>query len=58
MPGSGRSSFLEDETLEQFERIRGQHAAPSLGMRAVIKPMRASGGGSIVNIASTASLAG
>jgi 3alpha(or 20beta)-hydroxysteroid dehydrogenase len=52
-------SFLEDETLEQFDRIHAVNLrGPFLGMRAVIKPMRAGGGGSIVNVASTAGLRG
>lgn len=52
-------SFIEDETIEQFDRIHGVNLrGPFLGMRAVIKPMRASGGGSIVNVASTAGLRG
>jgi 3alpha(or 20beta)-hydroxysteroid dehydrogenase len=52
-------AFLEDETLEQFDRIHSVNLrGPFLGMRAVIKPMRASGGGSIVNVASTAGVRG
>jgi 3alpha(or 20beta)-hydroxysteroid dehydrogenase len=52
-------SFIEDETLEQFDRIHSVNLrGPFLGMRAVIKPMRASGGGSIVNVASTAGVRG
>jgi 3alpha(or 20beta)-hydroxysteroid dehydrogenase len=52
-------AFIEDETLEQFDRIHGVNLrGPFLGMRAAIKPMRASGGGSIVNVASTAGLRG
>lgn len=57
--GIWATSFIEDETIEQFDRIHAVNLrGPFLGMRAVIKPMRASGGGSIVNIASTAGLRG
>jgi len=50
---------LEEETTEGFERIwRVNLLGPFLGMRAVVAPMRAAGGGSIVNISSTAGMVG
>ena len=50
---------IEKETLEGFERILAVDLiGPFLGVRAAIAPMRAGGGGSIVNISSTAGLAG
>jgi 3alpha(or 20beta)-hydroxysteroid dehydrogenase len=57
--GIWATAFLEDETPEQFDRIIATNLrGPFLGMRAVIKPMRETGGGAIVNVASTASLRG
>jgi 3alpha(or 20beta)-hydroxysteroid dehydrogenase len=50
---------IEDQTLEGFEAIvRVNLYGVFNGMRAVIAPMRASGGGSIVNISSAAGLRG
>lgn len=43
----------EDTTLADFERIvKVNQIGPFLGMRAAVEPMKASGGGSIVNISS------
>jgi 3alpha(or 20beta)-hydroxysteroid dehydrogenase len=50
---------LEDQTLEAFEAIvRVNLYGVFNGMRAAIAPMRAAGGGSIVNISSAAGLRG
>lgn len=57
--GIWATSFIEDETIEEFDRILGVNLrGPFLGMRAVIKPMRAGGGGAIINVASTAGVRG
>ncbi len=48
---------IEDETPEEFERIIAVNLKGTfLGIRAVIAPMRAAGGGSIVNVSSLAGL--
>jgi 3alpha(or 20beta)-hydroxysteroid dehydrogenase len=50
---------IEDENLEDFQRLLGINLAGTfLGIKAVIAPMRAAGGGSIVNISSAAGLVG
>ena len=50
---------IEDETLEGLKRILDVNLVGSfLGIRSAIAPMRARGGGSIVNISSTAGLTG
>jgi 3alpha(or 20beta)-hydroxysteroid dehydrogenase len=50
---------IEQETLEIFERtVRVNLFGTFLGIQAVIGPMRASGGGSIVNISSMAGMKG
>jgi 3alpha(or 20beta)-hydroxysteroid dehydrogenase len=52
-------SALEDTTLADYERlVRVNQIGTFLGMRAVAKPMTASGGGSIVNLSSVEGLAG
>ena len=54
-----QTSRIEDQTLEGFEAIvRVNLYGVFNGMRAVIAPMRAAGGGSIVNISSAAGLRG
>jgi 3alpha(or 20beta)-hydroxysteroid dehydrogenase len=50
---------LADTTLADYERvIRINQIGVFLGMRAAVAPMRAAGGGSIVNISSVEGLAG
>jgi 3alpha(or 20beta)-hydroxysteroid dehydrogenase len=50
---------IEDETRSGFEKILQVNlVGPFLGMKAVLGPMRAAGGGSIVNISSTAGIVG
>jgi len=50
---------LEDTTLADFERVvRINQFGCFLGMRAAVKPMTASGGGSIINVSSVEGLAG
>jgi 3alpha(or 20beta)-hydroxysteroid dehydrogenase len=57
--GICRTALLEEQTLEGFEAIvRVNLYGVFNGMRAVIEPMRAGGGGSIVNISSEAGLVG
>ncbi len=47
--------LIEEETVEGFDRIIGVNLRGTfLGIRAAIAPMRANGGGSIVNISSLA----
>ncbi|WP_127781921.1 glucose 1-dehydrogenase [Rhodococcus sp. X156] len=51
-------SALADTTLEQYERvIRINQVGTFLGMRSVVKPMTAAGGGSIINTSSIEGLA-
>jgi 3alpha(or 20beta)-hydroxysteroid dehydrogenase len=46
---------IEEETVEDFDRLIGVNLRGTfLGIKAAIAPMRASGGGSIINIASIA----
>jgi 3alpha(or 20beta)-hydroxysteroid dehydrogenase len=50
---------IEDETAEGFDRLVAVNLRGTfLGMRSALAPMRASGGGSIVNISSLAGLQG
>jgi 3alpha(or 20beta)-hydroxysteroid dehydrogenase len=50
---------LEDTTLEDFEQVlRVNQTGTFLGIRTVVGPMKAAGGGSIVNIASIDGLGG
>ena len=50
---------IEDTTVADFERVvRINQFGCFLGMRAVVGPMAASGGGSIVNVSSVEGLAG
>ena len=53
------SGLIEHTTLEDFEAIIGVNQSGTfLGIKSVIGAMRASGGGSIVNISSVAGLVG
>jgi 3alpha(or 20beta)-hydroxysteroid dehydrogenase len=55
--GIGSTAPIETETLEEFEQIlRVNLSGVFLGLKAAIGPMRAAGGGSIVNISSAAGL--
>jgi len=50
---------IEEETVEDFDRLIGVNLRGTfLGIKAAIAPMRASGGGSIINIASIAGIRG
>lgn len=52
-------SLIEHESLEHFEEVlRVNLTGIFLGLKAVITPMRAAGGGSIVNIGSATGLSG
>ena len=52
-------AMLEDTTAESFDRhYRVNQYGPFLGMKAVLAPMKAAGGGSIVNISSVAGMRG
>jgi 3alpha(or 20beta)-hydroxysteroid dehydrogenase len=52
-------AMLEDTTAESFDRhYRVTQYGPFLGMKAVLEPMKAAGGGSIVNISSVAGMRG
>ncbi|CAL9653199.1 glucose 1-dehydrogenase [Streptomyces sp. enrichment culture] len=52
-------SLIENETVEQFERVlKVNLTGVFLGLKAVIAPMKAAGGGSIVNIGSATGLTG
>lgn len=52
-------SALEHETAERFEQMLSVNVVGTfLGTQAVIEPMRRAGGGSIVNVSSTAGLIG
>jgi 3alpha(or 20beta)-hydroxysteroid dehydrogenase len=54
-----RRGALEETTAADYERhFRVNQLGVFLGMRAVLEPMRAAGGGSIVNIASVNALRG
>ena len=55
----GASTFVEDTSLDDYMRvINVNQVGVFLGMRAAIPAIRASGGGSIVNVSSTAGLEG
>jgi 3alpha(or 20beta)-hydroxysteroid dehydrogenase len=50
---------LVDETLDDFQRMLAVNlAGPFLGIKAVVEPMAAAGGGSIINVSSIAGLTG
>jgi 3alpha(or 20beta)-hydroxysteroid dehydrogenase len=50
---------VQDTTLEQYRRlINVMQVGVFLGMRAVVDPMKSTGGGSIVNIGSTGAVVG
>lgn len=54
-----RTAHVEEQSLEEFETLlRVNLLGPFLGIRAVAPVLRAGGGGSIVNISSTAGLVG
>lgn len=55
--GIATSLLIEQTSLEEFERVlKVNLTGVFLGMRAVAGPMRAAGGGSIVNLSSVAGL--
>lgn len=57
--GIHRSKPLLEESQEEFEKVLSVNlVGPFLGIRTVSEPMRRSGGGSIINIASTAGAMG
>lgn len=57
--GIAVTKSITDHTLADYERIIAvNQVGVFLGIRAAIEPMRAAGGGSIVNISSTAGLRG
>jgi 3alpha(or 20beta)-hydroxysteroid dehydrogenase len=57
--GTHHVTRIEDETLEVFERtLQVNLVGTFLGIKAAIAPLRAVGGGSIVNISSTGGLKG
>ena len=57
--GTAEGSPLDDTTLESYRRVTEvNQTGVFLGMRAVIEPMTAGGGGSIVNISSIDGLVG
>ncbi|WP_067482974.1 glucose 1-dehydrogenase [Actinomadura hibisca] len=57
--GIWRTAPIDQETEERFEQIlRINLIGPFLGIQAAVPAMRAAGGGSIVNISSTAGLRG
>ncbi|MFD7262706.1 SDR family NAD(P)-dependent oxidoreductase [Streptomyces sp. NPDC059874] len=54
-----RTAHVEEQSLEEFETLlRVNLLGPFLGIQAVAPVLRAGGGGSIVNISSTAGLVG
>lgn len=54
-----RTAHVEEQSLEGFEELlRVNLMGPFLGIRAVAPVLRAAGGGSVVNISSTAGLVG
>lgn len=54
-----RTASVEDETYENFETlIRVNLLGPFLGIQAVLPALKEAGGGSIVNVSSTAGLVG
>ncbi|AZG45978.1 glucose 1-dehydrogenase [Gordonia insulae] len=57
--GISAGAFVENDTLENFRRVLDINLVGVFnGIRAAIAPMRAAGGGSIVNISSAAGLTG
>jgi NAD(P)-dependent dehydrogenase (short-subunit alcohol dehydrogenase family) len=57
--GTLLNASIEETSLEQFRRIMAVHVeGVFLGCKAVLEPIRASGGGAIVNLSSTAGLRG
>jgi len=57
--GIWATSPIEDQSVEEFDRIVAVNLRGTfLGIRSVAAPMRGSGGGSIVNIASVAGIRG
>ncbi|MFC6883979.1 MULTISPECIES: glucose 1-dehydrogenase [Actinomadura] len=55
--GVASNRLIEDESLEHFERVlKINLTGVFLGLKSVIEPMRAAGGGSVVNISSAAGL--
>jgi 3alpha(or 20beta)-hydroxysteroid dehydrogenase len=51
--------LIEEETVEEFDRLIGVNLRGTfLGIQAAIAPMRASGGGSIINVSSIAGIRG
>jgi 3alpha(or 20beta)-hydroxysteroid dehydrogenase len=57
--GFYKTRSIEKETLEHFMLSVGvNRIGPLLGIRSVVAPMTAAGGGSIVNISSTAGVRG
>lgn len=53
------ANLIEHESLENFERVlKVNLTGVFLGLKAVIEPMKAAGGGSIVNISSVGGLTG
>ncbi|WP_369213835.1 SDR family NAD(P)-dependent oxidoreductase, partial [Streptomyces flavofungini] len=54
-----RTASVEDETAENFEALlRVNLLGPFLGIQAVLPALREAGGGSVVNVSSTAGLVG
>ncbi|KEQ52724.1 SDR family NAD(P)-dependent oxidoreductase [Sphingobium chlorophenolicum] len=57
--GYYRATPLQDATVEEFQRhVDVNQLGVFLGMQAVVAPMRAAGGGAIVNISSTGGMRG
>ncbi|MGW0734613.1 glucose 1-dehydrogenase [Streptomyces sp. NPDC002851] len=57
--GLWRTASVEEETYENFERLlRVNLLGPFLGIQAVVPALKDAGGGSVVNISSTAGLGG
>lgn len=55
--GIWRTASLDEESVAEFEKLLQVNLFGTFhGMRSVLDPMRAAGGGSIVNISSTAAL--
>ncbi|WAL94928.1 SDR family NAD(P)-dependent oxidoreductase [Streptomyces sp. Je 1-369] len=54
-----RTASVEDETYENFEElVRVNLLGPFLGIQAVLPALKEAGGGSVVNVSSTAGLVG
>jgi len=57
--GIYRTAPMEDTSLAMFQQmVLVNQVGPFLGMKAVIEPMKAAGGGSIINVSSTSGLRG